>query len=392
MTRYLNAAFSLLLGAASLAAQTQPEGIQIYPGLATDGSSFITRLGFNGGAGEALAEYPKSHFEGIGDMSLAGGANNPKCALAQVVLFFQDQNRLTAHTFGITMRPPASSGNAPDTNNTNAIILFTNIPSPTTTTGTGPVGWWMSLQFVNNGVPTPIATPCKSTVYFGMSFVANTAWPATDGLSAYTAYYDPIGANVPSGKGDNVAPRKNVPNLAWEVSGTPLAAKQPQVPQVLDYILGSPYSSIQVGARHKPGQSKHSTNDGFGVAGLYPSISGGLNGRQDGAIVRITDNRFASIGGQYGLYMSLSTGTSLKIPPLQLMGINGSIYLGPVGQFFLLSGNLSTAGAHTTFLLAPPGSIPTYAATACIKVYFQAWTKGTNATAVDITNLAGVFY
>ena len=149
---------------------------------------------------------------------------------------------------------------------------------------------------------------------------------------------------------------------------------------------------LQVGTRHKASQSKHSTLDGFGVAGIYPSISGGANGRQDGLLVRITDNRFAAAGGIYGLFMSLSTGTVLRIPPIQLPGLNGSVYLGPFGQFFLLVGALSTASAHTTVLLAPTGSIPTTAATKGVVGYFQAYTKGTNTTAVDLTNMPSVHY
>ena len=73
-------------------------------------------------------------------------------------------------------------------------------------------------------------------------------------------------------------------------------------------------------------------------------------------------------------------------------GITGSVYLGPVGQFFLTGGALSTASAHTTVLLAPTGFIPVAAATKGIKVYFQAYTKGANVSAVDLTNMPSVHY
>ena len=152
---------------------------------------------------------------------------------------------------------------------------------------------------------------------------------------------------------------------------------------------------IQVGARHKPSQSNHGSADGFGAAGLYPSISGGATGRQDGAVVRITDNppgTTPTYGGRYLLFLSVTTGTQLSIPPIQLNGLFGSVYLGPAGQFPLGGGNLSPAGPQTVVLIAPPQAIPPIAATQNVKVYFQAATTRTNSTVVAITNMAGVYY
>ncbi|MHC4919840.1 MAG: hypothetical protein ACYTKC_09600 [Planctomycetota bacterium] len=393
MSRRLITALTLPLLAAALAAQ---EGIQIYPASGSNptlnGTSNATRLTFAAAAGEALAQYPKTHFEGIGDRSVAGVPGNPACALAYIVLYVQDQDQTTANNFGVVLRPAASAG-GPNTNNTAAIFRFLNIPGPKGT-ATGPAGWAVSLQFQNQGVPTPWAIPCKGDLFFGIVLSANSKWPLTDGLSVWSAFYDPIGQAVPTRKGDNVPPRKGVPNLTWEISAAGKAS-QPAIPQVLDYILVSPYSMLQVGARHKPGQSNHGSNDGFGAAGLYPSISGGATGRQDGVVLRITDNppgTAPTYGGQYLLFLSLSTAPQLTSPPIQLSGIFGSVYLGPLGQFPLGGGSLSTTGPQTMLLLAPPGAIPLDAATQKIKIYFQAATTRRNSPVVSITNLAGVYY
>jgi len=392
MSRPLSASLSLLLLAATVAAQN-PGPLQIYPDLVGGGTSFFTR-GTNPtptAANEVLVQYPKTHFEGIGDSSVAGGPNNPVCRLSNWTVVIQDQNQKTAHTFGIVMRPAKSTG-GPDTNNTNALYRISGT-SPTAT-GTGPAAWRIWLV-----TPVTVSIPCKGDLFFGMAFTANTSWPTSDGLSTHTAYYDPIGQTVPSRKGDAVAPRTNVPNLAWEINASGVAS-QPTIPQVFDYGILSQYSMIQVGVRHKTGQSNHGTTpgantDGFGVAGLYPSISGGANGRQDGALVRITDNppgTAPTYGGRYILFLSLTTGTGLTIPPIQLNGLFGSVYLGPAGQIPLGGGNLSTAGPHTVILLAPPGAIPIDAAKQGVKVWFQAATTRMNSPVVAITNMAGVYY
>lgn len=400
MSRPLIASLSVILLAAALTAQApQPEGIQVYPAPggnpATNGTSFASRLTFGTAAGEALAQYPQTHFTGIGDMSTPFTTNNPTCALSFVVIYFQDQDRTTSNSFGISMRPAVTTGaNAgkPDTNNTNAIFRFTGIPGPTTT-GTGPAGWAMWLQFQQNNVPTPIAIPCTADMFFGIAFNANTSWPASDGLSCWAAVYDPAASNITTG--DAVAPRTGVPNLTWEIAGATPTASQPTVAQVLDYVLVSPFSMLQAGARHKTGQSNHGNDDGFGAAGLFPSISGGVNGREDGLIVRVSDNppgATPAYGGNYLLFLSISTRASLTLPPVQLGGFFGSVYLGPVGFFPLGGGSLSTAGSQTVVQLAPPGSIPKDIQTQKAKIYLQAATVTQNGTVFAITNMAAVQY
>jgi hypothetical protein len=396
MTRLLSASLTLILCSAAVAQQPSVQGIQIFPASgrasATNGTSVATRLQFGNAAGEAIAQYPKTHFDGIGDVSLAGGSNNPQCALSHIVLYIQDQDRTTADKFGVAMRPAATAG-GPNISNTAAIFYFPNSVTLPTATGSGAISWEVSLQFQSNSVPTPRPIPCGGDLFLGAIFNANSKWPATDGLSTWAAFYDPVANKVTSG--DAVAPRTGVPNLTWQIAGSTPTVTQPTIAQVLDYILVSPYAMIQVGARHKAGQSNHGSNDGFGAAGLYPSIAGGANGRQDGLIVRITDNppgTTPTYGGIYLLYLSISRGSQLSIPPIQLNGLYGSVYLGPIGQFPLGGGVLSTTGPQTTVLVAPPGFIPATVATAKAAVYFQAAVTRRASPALAITNLAGVQY
>lgn len=375
MSQPLTAFLTLPLLAAILAAQTPPEGIHIYPDTLGTGTTGLTRLTFGSAGGEAIVQYPKSHFEGIGDGSMASGTNNPVCSLLNLSWVIQDQNQQTAHTLGVRLRA-AASGGGPDNSKT---IYAINATTPTAT-GTGPAAWILWFQS-----PINQTIACKGDLFFGLVFSANSNWPNSDGLGTHTAFYSPTGTQ----KGDAVAPRTNVPNLCWEIDANNKVS-QPSTAQVLDYKLISQYSMLQVGVRHKTGQSNHGSDDGFGVAALYPSIAGGSNGRQDGAIVRITDNPPGAFGGRYLLFLSLSTGTQLKIPPIQLAGLFGSIYIGPAGQFPLGGGNLSTTASQTVVLLAPAGSIPKEAVGT--NVFFQAATTRQNSSVVAITNMCGIYY
>lgn len=380
----------LLLAASSLAltleGQAPPftEGLQIFPGRGNDGQTFITRLGAPASARfEGLVEYSAAFFEGIGDVT-GEGASQPDCRLSHVIVYFQDQNPQTAHSFDVVMRPARLPGNGPDLGAT-PVFCLNNLPTPPpTSTSTQPAGYGMLIQLGSQ--PAPIRIPCNQTVYFGMVLNPNSNWPGSDGLSLYSAYYDPAAVNRTSG--DNVAPRKNVPNLTWRVIGSGQTATATNNPpgMVLDYALVSPGPMLQVGAVHTA--SLHSSKIGFGVAGMYPTLN--APNRQDGLAVRITDNGRATTGGRYLLFLALDTNSSRMRPPIHLGGVTGNVYLGP--QLFLLvaGGALARWNADTVVTLAAPGQIPATAAGASL--YFQAAIADSLATTGGLTNLARVWF
>ncbi len=372
-----------LLGTLSAQVQTQPftEGLQIFPGRGNDGQTFITRLGTPSTTRfEGLVEYPTAFFEGIGDVS-GMSASKPRCRLSHVIFYFQDQNPQTSQSFDLVMRPSRSTGNGPDLG-ANPVFRINNLASPPPSNGDSqPAGYGMIVTFPGQ----PVAIPCNQTVFFGMVLNGNSSWPQTDGLSLYAAYYDPLAVNRTSG--DNVAPRQSVPNLTWRVtgSGPTLVASNNPPEMVLAYALVSQGPMLQVGAVHT--QYFHSSNTGFGVAGMYPTING--ISRQDGLAVRITDNVRATRGGRYLLFLALNTLSSLNRPPVHLGGLIGNVYLGP-SLLPVAAGNLTTKSADTVVTLAAPGGIPADAVGASL--FFQAATADPSAIRIDLTNLARVWF
>jgi hypothetical protein len=370
----------------ALDAQPLTEGIQIFPGRGNDGVTFISRLGVSSAVKlEGLAEYPAAFLEGVGDVSTAGGASNLDCRLSHVIFYFQDQNPSTTHQFDLVMRPAKPSGTGPDLS-ANPVFRLNNLPTPQGT-GTQPKGIGLILTFQSGGKVQPVAIPCSKTVFFGMALNANLNWPASDGLSLYEACYDPASVS-PTAKGDNVAPRTNVPNLSWRVTGSApnMTASNNFTGRVLAYALVSPGPMLQVGAVHA--RSFHSSKIGFGAAGMFPTIS--APNRQDGLAIRITDNARATRGGRYLLFLALNTNSSLARPPLHLGGLTGNVYLGPLLLLPVTAGALATNSADTILTLAATGQIP--AAAVGTNLYFQAATADISATTGGVTNLGRVSF
>jgi hypothetical protein len=370
--------------ALALSAQTQPytEGLQIFPGRGNDGQTFITRLGAPASAKfEGLVEYPVAFFEGIGDVT-GEGASTLDCRLSHVIVYFQDQNPQTTHRFDLVMRPARSAASGPDLS-ASPVFRLNNLPSPPPVgTSTQPAGYGLIIRL--GAQPVPI--PCNQTVFCGMAVNGNSSWPNSDGLSLYAAYYDPAAVNQTSG--DNVAPRKNVPNLTWRVtgSGQNMTATNKPPDLVLAYALVSTAPMLQVGAVHT--RSFHSSKIGFGVAGMYPTINSA--NRQDGCAVRITDNTHATTGGRYLLFLALNTNSSLMRPPIHLGGLTGNVYLGPQQLLLVAAGALAKGNADTILTLAAPGQIP--AAAAGASLFFQAATADSVSTTGGLTNLARVWF
>lgn len=377
-------ALVLLLGLVDTpSAQGLPytEGIQIFPGRGNDGLTFISRLGVPASTGfEGLVEYPAAFFEGIGDVT-TDGATAPDCRLSYVIFYFQDQNPLTSHRFDLVMRPGRSAGSGPDLA-ASPVFRINKLSSPTTSNqGAQPVGYGMILAPAGQS----LKVPCNQTLFFGMALRGNGNWPQTDGLSLYAAYYDP--AAVSQTSGDNVAPRKSVPNLTWRVtgSGTNLTATNNPPGMVLAYALVSKGPMLQVGAVHT--SAFHSSNIGFGVAGMYPTINGGS--RQDGLAVRITDNVRATKGGRYLVFVAFESCSSLLRPPMHLGGLTGNVHLGP-RLLPVAAGTLAIRNADTVVTLAAPGQIPT--AAVGTSLFFQAVTIDASASTGSLTNLARVSF
>ncbi len=368
----------------SLSAQSPvPQGLEITPGRLGDGLTDAV-LWSTTSTHEGLVYYPSEHFQGIGDVTGTGG-NLAPCEINGVYMLLHDVNDSTSDQFQIICRDHDLINNQPN------IATFRwayNVTGPTVPAGTTPGEslWGFTVSLPATDIP------CTGGFYYGMRIVPNANWmnqgPPNgngDGLSFIGSFYDPIGASYQSGD----HPHPGAPNLTWvqlDLITTNVLGNS----MTLFYNLLSDAPSLQIGAIHPTGTSHHSSDIGFGVAGLYPVAIGSALRQADGLAVRITDNPAATAGGFMALYLAVDTLADLAIDPLPLDGLSGRVYLGLTTlPSPIYTGFIGGSGDPDTIIpLVAPGSLPADVTTLGLNGYLQAYTV-TNGLA-HLTNMVGI--
>ncbi len=365
-------------------------GLEVFPGHNSDGGSFYIRG--TSVAHDFMVDY--SSFEGIGDVTnLQPGPH--RCELNGVTLRYLDADHHTQNTFSIVLR--SSTNGVPDAS---AAGLLWSIAQPAALAlPTDPVGFTPWIHTVTFGITPatgrkPLPLPCTGGFALGMGLQAAPNWtqpspPAGigDGLGPLAADYTP----TPPAGGD--FPHPSAPDLTWTVVGG--VANNAQSlgftgGLVLGYILRTYTPVLQGGAWHPAGTSNHSSDFGFGAAGIFPHTqldAGSIPPRGgDGYVLRITDGALVN-GGLALVAVSLDKLSDLAIQPIDI-GFIGRSYLGLVSLNILvnvpLAGTPAVPAMDTIFTLAPPGIIPVSAVG--IDINFQAVTH-TGAGDEAMTNL-----
>jgi hypothetical protein len=284
---------------------------------------------------EGLQQIDAAWFRGVGDTGSG-------CLAHAMFWWAADEDITTAEGYGVVLRLADVNG-APDATPTGILLSIQGLSTPAG--AGGPRGSWI----MTDGFATPLALPCDQTWFQGIDLPANTAWPATDGLSLWAA--DGLAAASPPTVGENH--RLGAPNITWSVDTTfATSASRPWT-----YILGV---RVDAPVLHLGGIDPLSARTGtlgassYGMNGLFPELP------TDGLDARVQDN--ANPNGFAVLAGALDYG-----PPLGF-GYPGQLWLDlptlvTVG-FAVMSGGVGTIP------IAAPGSLP--ASAIGIELKFQA--------------------
>lgn len=327
-------------------ALAQTTNFKIYPGAVTafdqTCTSFTSRCSLGAPGGEIFNEFPMQSvdangaptdfFRGVGETGLG------QCSINGVFYITQDQNCVDQENYDIIVRPlDGGTNSGPDTANANAIIAPGAISLQTPPSGTpGACAWGITVTLTN-----PVAVPCASSIFAGMSLANNSAWVA-NGQSTQGSWLAGGGATA----GDPGA--ADSAQISWQITAGGVAG-QCGTKRVWDYGLITAGATLNTGVSH--GDPICAVDPACGIGGLYPSNSA----RGDGLVLCARD---ASVPDGTPVFSFLSFGPSvINIP---LVGIlQKSIWIGP-SPFVQISfgANTITGGeARDTAAFLAPGRL-----------------------------------
>ncbi len=325
-------AFAALAMAASLSAQSNQ--LEIWAG-----TSYTSRGNAGKNPVELSEEFDGSSFTGLGD-------NGKGCVMGQAGAILQDQNKMTQEKFSVVVRK-GDNVKGPVLGKAGELGRAGPYATPKGT-APGAAAWGFGFTF-----KTPVALSCTGTNFLGIQTGASPNWSA-DGLSCH------------AGNNTKMLQHLAAKDHAWQIYGTPAAAKHPSAKRAWR-IQARFTSAVAQTCNTAPASAAPLCGEG----GQHPDTAA-IGGQ--GLQVKVTDK----LAGQVESHLFVG----LRVSPkgLPVLGPNSRLWISPT---FIMYGGKATLtggiGYHVLHKSLPKGLIGT--------IVFQGLTVGAKLANPRFTNV-----